>query len=486
MLPITSKNKNAPIVDTNRQSILGFNDLVSDAWGRQKIVQDFSVMHGMATFDISPKIWFVDENGVELTSSDLSTRVTAKKGGFNIDSGANLNDSSTLRGKRHPRYQPNRGWLFSTAGVLPNINANASRLFGGFTEESGFFFELTQGTLYAVVRQANWQYFTATAGQTVFTSTECDILPTSKVIVRTKLSTEVRWTLNTAYTINTTTNTVTFTIGRTVGEQVIIIVVDDKKQDITNVLQDKKINLEKENVYDIQSQWRGAGDVFFYINLELVYIYQNLGINTQPSISNPALPINFTCTNLGDSTSMLIGCADVTSEGGNLDRLDYIAVVNKPQLQIPVTDVTLPDKVLMVVYSPNSYKGRHNTRDFQILRVTASTDANAFLNIYVSRNPVWTAGSILLKARTDGSSLLYDNALDATNTAVRGLTFNPASGSLITSVRIPANGSNSIDNPNQYKLDYTLTHGDYLIVTGLYEKNGTANMLAIIELGEEM
>ena len=91
---------------------LSKNDLGYDAYGRNKSTIDYSVLHAMATFDISPKIWFVDEDGVELQLSNTSTRATSQEGGFNISSGAVSGNSCVVRGKRHPRYQPNRGWLF--------------------------------------------------------------------------------------------------------------------------------------------------------------------------------------------------------------------------------------------------------------------------------------------------------------------------------------------------------------------------------------
>jgi hypothetical protein len=485
-MPVTSRNYNAPILDEGRQQILGTNDLGVDAWGRQKVVIDHSVVHAMATFDISPKVWFVDENNVELSRADLSTRVTSKMGGFNVTSGGTLNDTTTLRGKRHPRYQPNRGWLFSTAGVLFNKGALGTRRFGGVTEESGIFFELTEGILYATVRQSVIQRFTATASQTLFNFTDGDILASSTVYVRVKQATGTLWVNTTSFSVNTTANTVTLGTASTVGDIVTIIVVNDVKEDLTSALVRLEVDIEKETLYDIQSQWRGAGDISFFINLKLVYTFRNLGVHSRTSISNPALPIYFSCTNGGEETSMLMGCADITSEGGREDKLEYVSIANKPQVQVPVVSISSPDKVLLVVYSPTYYKGSHNTRDLHILRVGASTDANAFLNIYVTRNPTWLTTTLLLKDPLDGSAVLYDNALNSTNTAVRDLGFDITSGRLVTSLRVAADTYATLDNPNQYKIEYTLTHGDYLVLTGNYEKVGTANMLATVEIGEEV
>jgi len=476
------------VIDESLKVNINPNALGYDAYFRNKNVTDYSVLHAMATFDISPKTWFVDEDDIELPIANTSTRATSKKGGFNVTSGGTNGNSCVVRGRRHPRYQPNRGWLFSSAGVLPDKDASGLREFGGITEESGLFFELDSGVLSAIVRQAEWQYFTSTSGQTDFIFTERDITSETNVVVRTKLADSVIWNPTTDFTVNATTETITFDVGRTLDEEVIILVIEDIKKDITQDVLDEGIDIEKEHLYDIQSQWRGAGNAFFYVDFKLIHTHVNTGVGVKPIISNPALPIYFRSENKGDEVSMLMGCADLTSEGGNIDKIEYTPIVNDPQYPIVTQSINADDRVLLVAHSPQFFKGRHNTRDVQALRVSSSANKNSFIKVYLSRNPIWANGSLLLKERIDGSAILYDNALNATDTGIRTplLELDRSSASLISARRIKEDNSISIDNPSDTKIDFTLTHGDYFIVTGSYEKTGTSEMFSIIELGEEI
>lgn len=474
-----------PIVNAN----INHNRLGLDAWGKNKVSNDYSLLHGMATFDISPKVWYVDEDGIELPLANYSTRVISKSGGFQITSGAVNGNSSVLRSRLHPRYQPNRGWLFSTAGILPNKTALSKRVFGALTDESGFFFELNNGVLYSVVRHATWEYFTATASQTQFVYGEEPILPTSTVNVRSLLDGEVVWIEQTEFTVDTNTATITFTTGRTLNELVIIQVINDMKEDLTSELTLHNIDIEKQALYDIQAQWRGAGDVFFIINQIQVHQYKSLQVNTTPVISNPALPIFYGCYNQGDEAGLLMGCADITSEGGKADKKEYTALLNKPWLPVLATDIDADPKVLLIAYSPRFYHGRHNSRDFTTLRVSASVEKNTFLQVYRSRNPIFSSGTLVLKDRHDGSSILYDDMIDDATGLLRTtpLALDITSAELVAAKRVSAGQSGSISNPNEDQINYNLSHGDYLILTASYEKQGvTSEVIGSIELGEEL
>ena len=68
-----------------------------------------------------------------------------------LSSGA-LNEKRQLRSFRHPRYQPNRGHLYSISAILPSADALGERSFGLFTSEAGIMFRLRAGALYVVRR----------------------------------------------------------------------------------------------------------------------------------------------------------------------------------------------------------------------------------------------------------------------------------------------------------------------------------------------
>ena len=132
----------------NVEANISKNELGFDAWGRAKTIKDNSIIHGMFTFNVPVTVWKEDFNGTER----VPTNATSVNGKLNLTAGATLNDISTLSTFRFPRYEPNRGFLYSTAIFLPNASHQGVRRFGYFTEESGAFFEKTKTDFYAVVR----------------------------------------------------------------------------------------------------------------------------------------------------------------------------------------------------------------------------------------------------------------------------------------------------------------------------------------------
>ena len=132
-----------------RQINLATNDIGRDAWGRPKVINDNSIFHGMFTNNVPVLTWYETINDVVSASFTNSTSLNGK---LHLVSGATLNDTTVLRSFRNPRYEPNRGHLYSTAIFLPNPNAAGARALGYFTAESGAFFTLINSILFAVVR----------------------------------------------------------------------------------------------------------------------------------------------------------------------------------------------------------------------------------------------------------------------------------------------------------------------------------------------
>ena len=128
---------------------LATNDIGRDAWGRPKTIADRSIFHGMFTYNVPIPTWQEKINDVISTTFTNSTSFNGK---LNLSSGAALNDTTELRTFRNPRYEPNRGHLYSTSIFLPNPTASGVRRFGFFTAQSGAFFSVKSDGLYAVVR----------------------------------------------------------------------------------------------------------------------------------------------------------------------------------------------------------------------------------------------------------------------------------------------------------------------------------------------
>jgi len=136
--------------------VLGNNDLILDAWGRQKVIHDYSLFHGLWTFDVPNRVWeeaAINASGVRTPLSATGTNVTSEGGMLVVGSGTTANQGNCVYSKRHPRYQPNRGHLYSTAIMCPNPDADGIRRWGCFDGNNGVYFELegtgSAHTLYA-------------------------------------------------------------------------------------------------------------------------------------------------------------------------------------------------------------------------------------------------------------------------------------------------------------------------------------------------
>jgi hypothetical protein len=120
----------------------------SDAWFRQKFVTDDSILHGMFTYNIPSDTWFEMIDDVEQASFVSALSVDGK---LHLSSGA-LNEKRQLRTFRHPRYEPNRGHIYSNSAIFPGASSAGERSMGIFTKEAGVMFRLRSGVLYAVRR----------------------------------------------------------------------------------------------------------------------------------------------------------------------------------------------------------------------------------------------------------------------------------------------------------------------------------------------
>lgn len=144
------------------------------------------------------------------------------------------------------------------------------------------------------------------------------------------------------------------------------------------------LDLSKGNTYDIQFEWRGVGDYFFYINLQLVHIMKFLGTETELSMFNPSNPAAFRATNLGDNDAMEFGCVDITSEGGEDPKGIYGSVsMDNQSGQIVITGWNQP---VMAVRSKLMVNSKRNTRDTLALLASNYADNKCLARIWATRD----------------------------------------------------------------------------------------------------
>jgi hypothetical protein len=378
-----------------KQIDLSDNDLGRDAWGRPKVVSDNSIFHGMWTFNVPVTTWYERYNGSEQGLKNC----TSVDGALEVLAGAVLNDVTNLQTYRNPRYEPNRGFLYSTAAIIENPTAAMTRDFGTFNAENGVFFRLKSGgTMVGVVRT------TTTAGGTV---------------------------------------------------------EDEIALDTTG------IDFSKGNVYDIQYQWRGVGNYKFFINLQEVGNSEYLGTLTKLSMSNPANPIAFESTNLGDNDPMIFGCVDVTSEGGKDNGKTYGSFgISSNTGEANYTGYNQP---IIAVRSKTTVDGLINTRDTLALLASFYSDEKSICRIWITRD---------FTAITEGNSSwvdIGDGHLEGIEMADIGgtLSFDTTKADLTFTCRVGKERTYSTSALFEGRTEIYLTPGDMLVLS-MHRETGDA------------
>lgn len=460
-----------------------------DSWGLQKMSQDFRLWRDTFCHGVSSKVWNV---------KSLNGLATAKLGSGVFSSGSTSGDYYTAFSRKHPRYQPNSGILFSTAGSIPLPTlVGGIRRFGISTIENGYFFELSEdGNFYTVVRQSDFENILATQDQTTF-SYEYDILSSSTIYVRVKYAGTILWQDITSdiASIDVTTNEVTMTTALDADDEVCIVSVNDLKNDITADLISQNIDISKQVLYDIQAQWRGAGNVTFIVrsatdagvHTGFTAVYRNLGQTDRPNIADPALSAMVECMNIsadGSNFQLKLGCMNIASEGGQDDVSEYESVVSPNAPTITVDDTDVDEVFLMIAHVPEYYRGRWNTRDCEMGRITAWGDQKCHMNIYSTYNPLFISGALLLKDKVPDSCLQYDNNLNADDSVARNDVIDDSTLEIITRARVEIDSSKDIQKPSD-AVETVITAGQFIVLTGQRELSaGAANMGGSIEIGE--
>jgi len=403
-----------------RQQILGIGDLVVDAWGRQKVINDLSLLHGLFTYDVPPLIWKEYANGTEQLGTGI--QATSVDGALNLES--TTGNNAALYSLRHPRYQPNRGHLYSGALWFPTPNeAGTIREWGlQYGDRCGIFFRLTDDGLYAVRLRKSVE----------------------KVVAQIPLP--------------------------------------------------AGFDITKGHLYDIQYQWRGVGNYFFYVDQELAYTDENIGLLGEgelPTICNPALPVFFKVT--GDA-KLRCGCVDVTSEGGTSSNLKYRSVTTGVDVASIHTSKTYADGVAVAALRvPNLFQSLPNTRDAILNRVTTFCKDEATTAVFAFRDPSILGG---IATNTDPALGWAPTAIDSSYEYMIGgdgstlaTTFEAnhtaLNSTLLVAVRQEMDMPNQLFNPNPSAAPFYITAGDYIVVT-VYPDGGGKNTGCTIEWAEEV
>lgn len=236
---------------------LGAGDDSLSSYGLQKVVNDVSLFHSAFTFDVSPVLWTYHDDDVEVATT---TRATSVGGRLDVTSGATAGNSCYIKGRRHPRYQPNRGLKWASSVGFKGANKDGIIKVGVFDEgENGIYFKtIGDGNLYACVLSNGIE----THAELITFPFDIDIEKGNNYDI------QVQW--------------------RGIG-------------DIK---------------YTAFNPSTGLGEVVHLIRL--------LGtLDEKVGLENPALPAAYYTENVTEEVNVWAGCVDITSEGGVISREQY-------------------------------------------------------------------------------------------------------------------------------------------------------------------
>jgi len=222
-------------------------------------------------------------------------------------------------------------------------------------------------------------------------------------------------------------------------------------------------DVEKNNIYDIQFQWRSAGNYHFFIGdpatgvQKRVHTFDNVGKLNTASLEDPALPAAFKATRTTQDVVMNVACADVTSENGAKAVYQYDSAFAEA-LSINGTNLHV-----ITVRSPLLIGGKTNTRTVQLARINFSSTNAATFKVWTGNNPAAITGGTVVGI--GNGSFIETNSPDTVAGAVRATSVNVALMKNIVAVPVQAANPRSMDNPMPGLITFPIVRGEYIVVT---------------------
>jgi hypothetical protein len=227
-----------------------------DAFGGVRVSPPYTLFDMSNKYGIDPEV---------TTSGSASATVTADPANSAFDLTVTAASGSYARARTNTwfKYQAGRGQRILQTVVHPDTGkSNQIRRWGYFDDNDGLFWQVS-GTNFGFVRR------TSTSGAPVETFISQSAFNVDKV--------------------------------------------DGTGQSGLN------LDITKGNIYEMQFQWLGVGNVELYVNGIPVHVIRNPNTLSNPYIKTAVLPCSWEVQNMAASTasSMKAICANVTSEGGN-------------------------------------------------------------------------------------------------------------------------------------------------------------------------
>jgi hypothetical protein len=230
----------------------------------------------------------------------------------------------------------------------------------------------------------------------------------------------------------------------------------------------------KLNVYQIQYQWLGAGEIRFYIEFPgfggFVLVHRDKYANTETDVSlqNPSLPLYAGVKNTGNTTNLTVRTPSGTSglEGDSTNRSQRIIEGAAGTQSVGGTEVPI-----ISISNPTTYEGianRLTTRPVLVSIATAGT-GNTLVRFFLRLNATLTGASF---SPIDAASSPVEQ--DTAATALSGGTF-------VTATQIPIQDKLLYDLKD---FEIQIAPGETLTVSAV-STGGTVSCGAAITLDTE-
>lgn len=246
-------------------------------------------------------------------------------------------------------------------------------------------------------------------------------------------------------------------------------------------------DLSKGNTFDIQFQWRGVGNYYFFFNQRVVHEMEILGTLTELSTFNPAAPIAFEAINQGSAVDLVCGCVDVTSEGGKDNGKTYGSISTNSQTgSVAISGYNVP---IVAVLNKTSVSSLINTRDVLALLATAYADQRCVLRVWATRDQTAiTLNGQVYSDFGDGHLEYIVHDLNADGTPIGGspMTFDTTKAQLIFGARVDQDNSYATSALFEGRTNIYQTPGDVFIFTMHRENGNAANVGVTYEFAESI
>ncbi len=181
----------------------------------------------------------------------------------------------------------------------------------------------------------------------------------------------------------------------------------------------------KINVFQIQYQYLGAGNIYFFIEdtndgeFHLVHTIRFAGANTGTSLSNPHLPLTLIAENTSNTSDLSVSSASMAGMTDGFIEL----VGNRRALSANTGSVSAATPVIVIKNDP-VFNGKRNTNKIKILSIsTTSTIASgkSVVTIELRKNAT-IVGASYTQIDASNSFVSYDtSATSATGGTVLGI-----------------------------------------------------------------